>query len=116
MNTGDLMLDIERGVITKCPNCNIMSKEKEEMNYHIAKKHAQPNSKQSMVRPSCEQEFASYYSLQQHRKKKNMELSNENLVIQWRTYKSGSTLLFCNLLSIFLTKLLNFLCFYTSKN
>ena len=63
------MLDIERGVITKCPNCNIMSKEKEEMNYHIAKKHAQPNSKQSTVRPSCEQEFASYYSLQQHRRK-----------------------------------------------
>ena len=41
------------------------------MNYHIAKKHAQPSSKQSTVCPSCEQEFPSYYSLQQHRSKEH---------------------------------------------
>ena len=41
------------------------------MNYHIAKKHAQPSSKQSMVCPSGEQEFPSYYSLQQHRSKEH---------------------------------------------
>ena len=35
----------------------------------MAKKHAQPSSKQSTVCPSCEQEFPSYYSLQQHRRK-----------------------------------------------
>ena len=37
----------------------------------MAKKHAQPNSKQSTVCPSCEQEFPSYYSLQQHRRKEH---------------------------------------------
>ena len=39
------------------------------MNYHAAKKHAPSTSKQSMVCSSCEQEFPSYYSLQQHRRK-----------------------------------------------
>ena len=37
----------------------------------MAKKHAQPSSKQSTVCPSCEQEFPSYYSLQQHRRKEH---------------------------------------------
>ena len=41
------------------------------MSYHMAKKHAQPNSKQWTVCPSCEQEFPSYYSLQQHRRKEH---------------------------------------------
>ena len=54
---------------------------RQEINYHIAKKHAQPSLKQSTVCPSCEQEFPTYYSLQQHRGK-NTELSNENLVIR----------------------------------
>ena len=35
----------------------------------MVKKHDQPNSKQSTVCPSCEQEFPSYYSLQEHRRK-----------------------------------------------
>ena len=34
-----------------------------------SKKHAQPSSKQSTVYPSCEQEYPSYYSLQQLRRK-----------------------------------------------
>ena len=38
------------------------------MVYHVAKKHAQPSLKQSMVCSSSEQEFSSYYSLQQHRR------------------------------------------------
>ena len=41
------------------------------MNYQMAKKHAQPSSKQSMVCSSCEQEFPSYYSLQQHRREEH---------------------------------------------
>ena len=41
------------------------------MSYHMAKKHAQPSSKQSTVCSSCEQEFPSYYSLQQHRRKEH---------------------------------------------
>ena len=39
------------------------------MGYLVAKKHAQPSWKQSTVCPSCEQEFPSYYSLQQHQRK-----------------------------------------------
>ena len=54
----------------KCPNCHFYTKSK-EMGYHVAKKHAQPSSKQSTVCPSCEQEFPSYYSLQQHRRKEH---------------------------------------------
>ena len=41
------------------------------MGYHVAKKHAQSSSKQSTVCPSCEQEFPSYYSLQEHRRKEH---------------------------------------------
>ena len=55
----------------KCPNCHFYTKSKEEMGYQVAKKHGQPSSKQSTVCPSCEQEFPSYYSLQQHRRKEH---------------------------------------------
>ena len=41
------------------------------MNYHVAKKHAQPSSKQSTICPSCEQEIPVYYSLPQHRRKEH---------------------------------------------
>ena len=37
----------------------------------MAKKHAQPSSKESNVCASCEQEFPSYYSLQHHRRKEH---------------------------------------------
>ena len=39
------------------------------MGYHVAKKEAQPSSKQSTVCPFGKHEFPSYYSLQQHRRK-----------------------------------------------
>ena len=61
----------------KCPNCHFYTKSKEEMGYHVAKKHAQPSSKQSTVLNLVEssqvksQEFPSYYSLQQHRRKEH---------------------------------------------
>ena len=55
----------------KCPNCHYYTKSKEEMGYHVAKKHAQPSSKKSTLCPPCEQEFPSYYSLQQHRRKEH---------------------------------------------
>ena len=41
------------------------------MNNHVAKKHAPLTSKQSTVCSSCEQDFPSYYSLQQHRRKEH---------------------------------------------
>ena len=37
----------------------------------MSKKYGQPSSKQSTVCPSCEQDFPSYYSLQQHRRKEH---------------------------------------------
>ena len=46
----------------------IHTKSKEEMDYHVAKKHAQTSAKQSKICPSCEQEYPNYYSLQQHRR------------------------------------------------
>ena len=39
--------------------------------HHVAKKHAPASSKQSTMCSSCEQEFPSYYSLQQHRRKEH---------------------------------------------
>ena len=41
------------------------------MKYHAAKNNASSTSKRSTVCSSCEQEFPSYYSLQQHRRKKH---------------------------------------------
>ena len=41
------------------------------MEFHVAKKSAQPNSKQSTVFSSCEQEIPSSCYLQQHRKKEH---------------------------------------------
>ena len=43
----------------------------QEMNKHGPKKHAPSTFKQSTVCSSCEQEFQSYYSLQQHRRKQH---------------------------------------------
>ena len=54
-----------KGVIS-CPDCKYSTYNQQEMNYHMAKKHAQPSSKQSTVCLSCEQEFPSSYSLRQH--------------------------------------------------
>ena len=51
------------------------------MGYHVAKKHAEPSSKQSTVCPSCEQEFPSYYSLQQHRRKEHGAKQRKRSVI-----------------------------------
>ena len=59
-----------KGVVS-CPECKYSTYNQKEMSYHMAKKHAQPSSKQSTVFSSCEQEFSSYYSLQQHRRKEH---------------------------------------------
>ena len=55
----------------KCSKCHFHTKNKDEMNYHVAKKHAPASSKQSTMCSSCEQKFPSYYSLQQHRRKEH---------------------------------------------
>ena len=69
-NTARHRKNCSKGVIS-CPDCKYFTYNQQEMSYHMAKKHAQPNSKQSTVFPSCEQELSSYYSLQQHRRKEH---------------------------------------------
>ena len=49
MNTGDLMLrDLKTKLNEhkKYPNCKFLSKKKEEMGYHVVKKHACSSPKQ----------------------------------------------------------------------
>ena len=38
----------------KCPNCHFYTNSREDLNYHTAKKHDPPISKQSTVCFSCE--------------------------------------------------------------
>ena len=57
--------------VTFCTDSKYFTYNQQEMSSHMAKKYGQPNSKQSTVCPSCEQEFPSYYSLQQHRRKEH---------------------------------------------
>ena len=59
-----------RGVIS-CSECMYFTYNQQEMNYHVAKKHAPSTSKQSKVCSSFEQEFPSYYSLHEHRRKEH---------------------------------------------
>ena len=56
-----------RGVIS-CPQCNYWTYNQQKMNFHTSKKHVKSNPKSTKC-VSCEKEFPSYYSLQQHRKK-----------------------------------------------
>ena len=51
----------QSGIIS-CPDCKYFTNNKQEMNYHVAKKHSSPN---------CKKESPSYYSLQQHRRKEH---------------------------------------------
>ena len=56
-----------RGVIS-CPECNYCTYNQQEMNFHTSKKHVKSTPKSTKC-VSCEKDFPSYYSLQQHRKK-----------------------------------------------
>ena len=56
-----------RGVIS-CPECRYCTYNQQEKNFHTSKKHSKSTPKSTKC-VSCEKEFASYYSLQQHRKK-----------------------------------------------
>ena len=57
-----------------------MSKKKEELNYQVARKHAQPSLKHSMVCPSCE-ESSQVTTLLSNIGERNIELNNGNLVM-----------------------------------
>ena len=53
----------------KCPN--FFTKKKEDLNYHLAKHHAPKDVKLSTVCTVCLEEFPSFYSLQQHKRRKH---------------------------------------------
>ena len=57
--------------VISCPDFKYSTYNQQEMNYHMAGKHAPSSLKQSTVCSSCEKEFPSYYSLQQHRRKEH---------------------------------------------
>ena len=57
-----------RGAISRS-ECRYFTYHQQEMNNHMAKKHAPSTSKQSRVCSSCKKEFTSYYSPQQDRRK-----------------------------------------------
>ena len=55
-----------------CPKClHFSTKKKEELNYHIAKHHATKDTKLITMFTVCLEEFPSFYSLQQHKKRKH---------------------------------------------
>ena len=55
-----------------CPKCpHFSTKKKEDMNYHIAKHHAPKDTKLSTMCTVCLEEFPSFYSLQQHKRRKH---------------------------------------------
>ena len=56
----------------KCPKCpHFYTKRKEDLNYHLAKHHAPQEKKLSTVCTICLEEFPSFYSLQQHKRRKH---------------------------------------------
>ena len=55
-----------------CPICpHFSTKKKEDMNYHIAEHHALKDTKLSTMCTVCLEEFASFFSLQQHKRRKH---------------------------------------------
>ena len=56
------------GGILYCPNCpNFFTKSRDDLNYHIAKKHATPRMKKTHRCKSCSKEFSGFYALRQHK-------------------------------------------------
>ena len=55
-----------------CPECpHFCTKNREDMNHHIAKHHAPKDTKLSIMCTVCLEEFPSFYSLQQHKRRKH---------------------------------------------
>ena len=54
---------------SKCPN--FFTKKKEDLNYHLAKHYAPKDVKLSTACTVCLEEFPSFYSLQQHKRRKH---------------------------------------------
>ena len=70
-----------------CPKCpNFFTKSRDDLNYHIAKKHATPPLKSTHKCKICFKEFSGFYALQQHKtnehglQMKSAELDVSNLL------------------------------------
>ena len=69
---------------SKCPNFS--TKSRDDLNYHIAKKHATPPLKNTHKCKNCFKEFSGFYALRQHKKnehgiqKKSPEIDVNNLL------------------------------------
>ena len=51
-----------------CANSpNFSTKSRDDLNYHIAKKHATPREKNTHKRKICFKEFSGFYALRQHK-------------------------------------------------
>ena len=70
-----------------CANCpNFSTKSRDDLNYHIAKKHATPRAKNTHKCKICFKEFSGFYALRQHKtnehglQMKSAELDVSNLL------------------------------------
>ena len=70
-----------------CTNCpNFSTKSREDLNYHIAKKHATPRVKTTHKCKICYKEFSGFYALRKHKtsehrvQMKTLEFDENNLV------------------------------------
>ena len=51
-----------------CANCpNLSTKSRDDLNYHMAKKHATPRVKTTHKCKICFKQFSSFYALRQHK-------------------------------------------------
>ena len=56
------------GVRLYCPKCpNFSTKSRDELNYHIAKKHSVPRPSITYKCKQCHAEFTGFYALRQHK-------------------------------------------------
>ena len=86
------MLSLDRNLPVKCTKCEKMVfkqqmarlkkscnsgtlKRKEDLNHHLAKHHAPQDKKLSTVCTICLEEYPSFYSLQQHKRRKHGTLT-----------------------------------------
>ena len=49
-----------------CANCSNFSKSRDDLNYHIAKKHATPRAKNTHMCKICFKQVSGFYALRQH--------------------------------------------------
>ena len=83
INTARNLKRCVKGVVS-CPECKYSTYNQQEMSYHMAKKHAEPSSKQSTVCSSCDKS-SPVITPSNNIGERNMEQNNGNPVIRWPT-------------------------------